>query len=188
MLVDEGDHYLGRRSSSAWAKNADALRRISFARFSSTILALQLLQSLPLVRRQAGSMAGITLRLAHPSAQRLTRAAQLLGRPTESPPTATDAPARARRPSGLRVLVSRESILLGRAMGSILSLNGPSDKPGTVQALVFTAPANKPLPNASGHLDHRCGALTSLPANTTGPPLTSTWPRLPGDQNRSLRR
>ena len=28
-------HHFGRRSSSAWAKNADAFRRISFARFSS---------------------------------------------------------------------------------------------------------------------------------------------------------
>ncbi|CAN5779529.1 hypothetical protein BH11MYX2_BH11MYX2_38350 [soil metagenome] len=35
MLVDERHDYLGRRSSSAWAKYADALRRISFARFSS---------------------------------------------------------------------------------------------------------------------------------------------------------
>src|SRR5437868_1980523 len=31
MLVDEIDHGLNRRSSSAWAKYADALRRISFA-------------------------------------------------------------------------------------------------------------------------------------------------------------
>src|SRR5258705_8270045 len=35
MLVDERDHYLGRRSSSASAKYADALRRISLARPSS---------------------------------------------------------------------------------------------------------------------------------------------------------
>ena len=35
MRVDERDQYFPRRSSSAWAKNADALRRISLARFSS---------------------------------------------------------------------------------------------------------------------------------------------------------
>src|SRR5262245_32945249 len=35
MLVDEGDHYFGRRSSSTWAKKAAALRRISLARFNS---------------------------------------------------------------------------------------------------------------------------------------------------------
>ena len=35
MFVDKRHHYFGRRSSSAWAKKAAALRRISFARFSS---------------------------------------------------------------------------------------------------------------------------------------------------------
>src|SRR5215475_15419640 len=35
MLIDEGNHHFGRRSSSAWAKKAAALRRISLARFNS---------------------------------------------------------------------------------------------------------------------------------------------------------
>src|SRR5262245_27332747 len=35
VLVDEPHHYFGRRSSSAWAKKATALRRISLARFNS---------------------------------------------------------------------------------------------------------------------------------------------------------
>src|SRR6185437_2927297 len=35
MRVDEREHHFPRRSSSAWAKNAEALRRISLARFSS---------------------------------------------------------------------------------------------------------------------------------------------------------
>src|SRR5258708_39891246 len=35
VIVNEGDHGLNRRSSSAWAKYADALRRISFACRSS---------------------------------------------------------------------------------------------------------------------------------------------------------
>src|SRR5262245_46061709 len=35
MLIDEGNRHFGRRSSSAWAKKAAALRRISFARFNS---------------------------------------------------------------------------------------------------------------------------------------------------------
>src|SRR4030095_10953364 len=34
-LVDKRHHYFGRRSSSAWAKKAAALRRISLARFNS---------------------------------------------------------------------------------------------------------------------------------------------------------
>src|SRR5439155_8592947 len=33
--IDEGHHHFARRSSSAWAKYADAFLRISFARFSS---------------------------------------------------------------------------------------------------------------------------------------------------------
>src|SRR5690606_31231934 len=35
MQVDERSHHFGRRSSSAWAKKAEALRKISLARFSS---------------------------------------------------------------------------------------------------------------------------------------------------------
>ena len=35
MVIDEADHHFAQRSSSAWAKYADALRKISFARFSS---------------------------------------------------------------------------------------------------------------------------------------------------------
>ena len=36
-LVDKRRHYFGRRSSSAWAKKAAALRRISLARFNSRV-------------------------------------------------------------------------------------------------------------------------------------------------------
>src|SRR5262249_17010987 len=36
VLVDKRHHYFGRRSSSAWAKKAAALRRISLARFNSS--------------------------------------------------------------------------------------------------------------------------------------------------------
>ncbi len=35
VLIYEGHHYFGRRSSSAWAKKAAALRNISFAHLSS---------------------------------------------------------------------------------------------------------------------------------------------------------
>src|SRR5690606_37946967 len=35
VLIDIGDHHLRRRSSSAWAKKADAVRRMSFARRNS---------------------------------------------------------------------------------------------------------------------------------------------------------
>ena len=66
-----------------WAM-ADALREIR-ERFPQdlirplqlTDLALQLLQPLPLARRQARPMPSITLRLPHPLPQRLRRAAEL---------------------------------------------------------------------------------------------------------------
>ena len=35
VRIDEADHHFGRRLSSGCAKNAAALRRISFARLSS---------------------------------------------------------------------------------------------------------------------------------------------------------
>jgi len=37
MIVDKRHHYFGQRSSSAWAKYADALRKISFTRLSSLL-------------------------------------------------------------------------------------------------------------------------------------------------------
>ena len=68
VRVDEQHLHFGRRSSSAWAKNADALRRISFARFSSRFFSLKLLQPLMLVRRQFRSFPSITLCSPHPRA------------------------------------------------------------------------------------------------------------------------
>ena len=79
MVIDEADHYLTRRSSSAWAKYADAFRKISFVRFRLAILALQLLQALALIGRQTAALAAIALGLPHPLAQRLSGAAQLAG-------------------------------------------------------------------------------------------------------------
>ena len=43
------------------------------------VLALELLQPRPLVRRQSGPLTRVTLGLPHPVAERLGRAAQLLG-------------------------------------------------------------------------------------------------------------
>ena len=79
MVVDELDHrgYFPRRSSSAWAKYADAFRRISFARVSSrTSRSSSFNRSRSLVVRP-GPMPGITLRLPHPLPQCLRRASEL---------------------------------------------------------------------------------------------------------------
>jgi hypothetical protein len=48
------------------AKNADALRRISFARFIE-VLAFELVQALAFIGRQARPLAVIALGLAHPA-------------------------------------------------------------------------------------------------------------------------
>ena len=61
MLVDEPHHQLPRRSSSARAKYADALRRISLT-LQLPVLPSQMLESLPLLGRQAGARASVALR------------------------------------------------------------------------------------------------------------------------------
>lgn len=99
MLVDDPHHHFGRRSSSAWAKYADAFRRSrslaealdSLARASSADPAL----------RSSGPAAPAGP--AHPGEP--TSAAppphsRSSPRSTGSPPTAMRGPARARAPSG----------------------------------------------------------------------------------------
>ena len=102
MLVDERHHHFARRSSSAWAKNADAFFRISLARFSSKFSRSSCFSRCAFVGRQARPLAAIALRLAHPATQRLRRYIPASRRPIGSPPTATDARRRDRKPSGLR--------------------------------------------------------------------------------------
>ncbi|AAW74375.1 hypothetical protein XOO1121 [Xanthomonas oryzae pv. oryzae KACC 10331] len=76
MVVDEALHLVKGRSSSAWAKDADALRRISSARRSSrTWRSSNLMRSFG--RRHALALAGITLVLPDPAAQRVGRTAHL---------------------------------------------------------------------------------------------------------------
>ena len=77
MIVDERDHGLNRRSSSAWAKYADALRRISLACRSSRFSRSSALSRSAIVRRHAGPLAAVELGLLDPLVQRLRRAADL---------------------------------------------------------------------------------------------------------------
>ena len=86
LRVNEGHHYLGRRSSSACAKNAEAFRRISFARLSSRFSRSSVVSRSRSSVVRPGRRPVVTLRLAHPMAQRLGRAADLLGhRPNRRP-------------------------------------------------------------------------------------------------------
>ena len=85
MGIDELHLHRGRRSSSTCAKYADALRKISFVRFSSrtsrstsfTHLALHLLHALAFRGRQATAEPAIALGLPDPLPERLGRAPQL---------------------------------------------------------------------------------------------------------------
>jgi hypothetical protein len=106
MVVDERDHHFARRSSSAWAEYADALRKISLAR--------------------------IPLGLADPPAQRLVSTAQLLGHGPDRRPLRRMLRACSRTDRTARPRTSGE-YRLGRATESILSTNGLSDELGTVQ-------------------------------------------------------
>src|SRR5262245_43642258 len=131
MIVNERDHHFARRSSSAWAKYADAFLRISFARRSSTF-------SLSSCFRRARSSVVRPGRCPlSRSAWRTHRRNTSTGQPIFS---ATDRIApHCEGYSGacsktIRTARSRNSgeYLLRRPMGPILPLNGPSDKAGTV--------------------------------------------------------
>jgi hypothetical protein len=76
MIVDERDHGFTRRSSSAWAKYTDALRRISLA-WRNSRFSLPGLQLLGPVGRNACPLAVVNLGLLHPLQKRLRRATNL---------------------------------------------------------------------------------------------------------------
>src|SRR5689334_18459378 len=78
VVVDERHHYFPRRSSSAWAKYADAFLRISFARFSSTTSRCSRFSS---ARSSVVSPARrrVAFGLAYPPSERLSGAAGLRG-------------------------------------------------------------------------------------------------------------
>src|SRR5690606_37627922 len=61
VLVDEPHHHFGRRSSFAWAKYADALRRISLARFSSTFSRSSCFNPGAFIGREARTVPGVSL-------------------------------------------------------------------------------------------------------------------------------
>ena len=104
VRVDECRHDLGRRSSSAWVKYADALRRISFARRSSRFLALQCLQILALRTRQLPHDDPGRVRPVVPICAMSRSCSRSSQRPTRSPPTATHDPAGAQTPCAPLVL------------------------------------------------------------------------------------
>lgn len=79
VRVDEGSHDLKRRSSSAWAKNALANRRISLAFLSSRTSRSSSLDARGFGARRTIALAGIALLVANPAAQCFSGAADLGG-------------------------------------------------------------------------------------------------------------
>ncbi len=134
MLVNEVDHGLDRRSSSAWAKYADALRRISFAWRSSRFS-----RSSALIRSRSPS----SDRAAGPGHARPAAPSYAASRPCSrssrqsrgSPPIARRARLGARGPSAPRAHEPQRNTVGTRFVhGSILSRVGASGKPGAVHS------------------------------------------------------
>jgi hypothetical protein len=136
MVINEADHHFGRRSSSAWAKYAEAFRKISLARFSSrtsrsssfnrwrssVVRPLRWPVSRSACRTQRRRVSGV-----HPSLLAIEAiAAHCDG--CSDPCSRTIRMARSRTSGEYR---------LGRAMGPILSRNEPSDEPGTIHSYVL---------------------------------------------------
>src|SRR6202022_189459 len=120
--IDERHHHFPRRSSSAWAKYADALRKISFARFSSRT-------------SRSSSFSRCRSSVVRPARWPVSRSAWRTQRRSVSVvhPSLPASDAIAAHCDGrsapcsrtIRTARSRTSgeYLLGRAMGSILSMN-----------------------------------------------------------------
>src|SRR5439155_9172813 len=129
---DETHDHFARRSSSACAKYADAFFRISFARLSSRF-------------SRSSSLSRWRSSVVRPARWPVSRSAWRTHRRSVSDvhPSLPAIDAIAAHWDGcsapcsrtIRTARSRTSgeYRLGRAMGSILSTNGPSDNPGTVQ-------------------------------------------------------
>src|SRR5262249_668596 len=138
VLVDEGDHHFARRSSSAWAKNADALRKISFARLSSTFSRWSRFSSArsSVVRPgrfPASRSAWRTHRRRDSSRQPNFSATDRIVAHCEGYSWACS--------NTMRTARSRSSgeYLVPRGIGSILSRKEPSEKPGTIHHGVCAA-------------------------------------------------
>ena len=127
-----GDHHFTRRSSSAWAKYAEAFRRISLVRFSSRTSRSRSFSRCSLVGRQSAAVPAVTLGLTHPLPQRLRCAAHLAGDGRDRRPLR--GMLRAMLPHQTdRALADFRRISTRSCHGAILSRNWPSEKLGTIQ-------------------------------------------------------
>ena len=141
LRVDEGHHHLGRRSSSACAKYADAFRRMSLARRSSRISRSWAF------RRSCSSVVSPgrrpVFRLAHPVSQRLGGTADLSATDRIAAHCESCCGSWSKTNRTARSRTSR-AYFLGLPMDSILPRNGASRKPGRFNSTLLaklTTPA-----------------------------------------------
>jgi hypothetical protein len=119
--VDERDHHFARRSSSAWAKYAEAPSSGSRSRGVARSSRVRAASAAGAHRCQARPLAGIALRLAHPATKRPRRCTRVSRRPTGSRPIAIRVPPHAPAPGGRRVHVVPGSTSRVVPCGHILS-------------------------------------------------------------------
>ena len=138
VIVNEGDHRLNGRSSSAWAKYALALRKISLAWRSSRFSRSSARSFSATSAGHASALARVHLGLLCPVMQRLRGAAdlgrnRLHRRPTRSgarPHARAASAPRARAPRAKNFLVVPFAFVV---MAPSFSRVGASGKPGAVQ-------------------------------------------------------
>ena len=141
VIVDERDHGLNRRSSSAWAKYADALRRISLAwrssRFSRSSAFIRSRSSVVGPARTAL----VALGLVAPSCAASAPCSRSSPRSRRSPPTARRDRPGAQSPSARRARAPQAKTCSSSSAfhGSILSRVGASGKPGAVHTTLWWA-------------------------------------------------
>ena len=142
MIVDEGDHGLNRRSSSAWAKYALALRRISLAWRSSRFSRSSAFSFARHVRRRPGPCPLSRSAFFDPVVQRLRRAADLRrNRHDRRPLRGMIALVIDHHPHRALAHLRRKLVRRLACHGSILSRVGASGKPGAVQSALYCASA-----------------------------------------------
>ena len=127
IIVNEADHGLNRRSSSAWAKYAEALRRIQIGLAKLAVLAFQRLDPLAFVCRGASATALVPLSLGHPVVKGSAPYTRSSPQSRRSPPIARRDRLGARSPSARRARALQVKTLpLLLVHGSILSRVGAS--------------------------------------------------------------
>jgi hypothetical protein len=178
MGVHERHRHFARRSSSACAKNADALRKMSFARRSSRTSRSSSFTRCLLGRRQPRATPVIPFRLSHPPPQRFRRAPDLLlaNRPDRSAlrrifPLALEHQPHCALPDLCAYRVDLD-------MTPILPRTGASGKPRAVQRRVRSR---------SGHCRHRASRAPHLDPPPNRQPCAAAGRRR-GSAHRCVRR